>query len=69
MENIILEGSGSSDKNISQCTAKLFGYGDIVICLAKYEYCRYQITYDVQKICTHPKKKEIVFKTEQENQK
>jgi hypothetical protein len=69
VEKIILEGSGSSDKNISQCEAKLFGSTNIVICLAKYEYCRYQITYDEQKICTHPKKKEIVFKTEQENQK
>ena len=69
MGDIILEGSGSSDKNISHCEAKLFGSTDIVICLAKYEYCRYQITYDVLKICIHSKKKEIVFKTQQENQK
>ena len=69
MENIILEGSGGSDKNISRCTAKLFGSTNIVICLVKHEICRYQVTYDEQKICTHLKKKEIVFKTEQENQK
>ncbi len=69
MEDTILENGGGSDKDISQCKAKLYSYGDLVICLVQNEYCKYQMMYAGQKYCIHPQKKEIAIKTEQVNQK
>jgi len=66
--SISFEGSGFM-KDISHCKAKPFGSTDTVVCLLKYVDCGYLLSFDGNQICIHPKKKEIVLRTEHRNKK
>jgi len=66
---MISGGCGNSHNDVSLCRAKLFGSTGIVICLVNYVGCRYQLSFDEKHICIHPKKNEIVLKTEQKDKK
>ena len=66
--SISFNGSGFMN-DISQCKAKMFGSTDVVICLVKHVGCGFLLSYDGQDICIHPKKKEIVLRTEQVKKK